>query len=1014
MDERRARIHDDLRGIFEGELLFNPLERASYAHDASLYEVDPLGVIVPRTEQDVVSTLRYAAENQIAIHARGAGTDPSGGTLGPGLVIDFSRHFRRILEISSQSITVQTGAVLDHVNARLAPFGRRLGPDPTRGDVRTIGGMIGVDAVGPRSLRWGSTGDHVEGLRVIFAHGEVADVGHEPWPEYDDEAIDFKDVVVRKLKALTRHYGESLVRRIVSGARNRGGYALTAASSAQGIDLARLLTGSEGTLALLTEATLRTVPIAAAQGVVLFPFARLGDAALSVPDCLAEGPTTCDLYDWRSLHLVREAVSSVHDWIPELAEAILIVEFEGESTLEVVDRMRALTQRLSRSKRLAAEPWQTTRRAEAEMLVGFRKLVEPLLMRMKGPARPVPLIDDLTVPPQALPQYLQRLQNILRSHNVNWTLDAHAGMGLVRTRPFLDIANPRDQEKIEPMAAEVVEAALEVGGSISGTQACGLVRTQFVRRQFGEMVQVFREIKDAFDPLNLLNPGKVIGDDQHQVRDAFRAMPETLPARNDPQSSIFPLQNFGTGFTTESQKSSEEEEPEEIRELTPLSLPVLRWPDRGPTETAMACNGCGACRTNEPSLRMCPTFRALGAEAATPRSKANLIRQLMAGTIDPKLWGTEAFRQNASLCVHCNLCSKECPSGVDVSSLMLEAKAAFAENHGLPPVDWILSRVDLWSSIASRFPIISNALLSNGPMRWVFERVFGLAKLRRLPKVHRTPFVRRAARMGLGRPRPQTPGPRVVYFVDLFANYFDQELAEAAVAVLHQAEVNVYVPTAQRGSGMPSLVAGDIDHARDLALSNLRVLGDAVRDGYSIVCSEPTATLMLRHEYLKLTDDLDAALVAANTHDLGHYLAGLHARGQLPDPKYPLHARVGYHQPCHLRALNIGTPGLDLIRSIPELDAEFIDRGCSGMAGTYGLARDHFRTSLRAGRPLLNRLRFDDIDIGSTECGACRMQMEQGAPKRTLHPIKLLSLSYGMNPELLRHFKRPKPRHEVF
>ncbi len=258
------------------------------------------------------------------------------------------------------------------------------------------------------------------------------------------------------------------------------------------------------------------------------------------------------------------------------------------------------------------------------------------------------------------------------------------------------------------------------------------------------------------------------------------------------------------------------------------------------------------------------------------------------------------------------------------------------------------------------------------------------------------------------------PGPRVVYFVDVYANYFDQELAEAVVAVLHQAEVNVYVPTAQRGSGMPALVAGDVDYARDLALANLRILGNAVRDGYTIVCSEPTAALMIRQEYLKLTDDLDAALVAENTRDLGQYLAGLHARGQLPPPPHPLRARVGYHQPCHLRALDVGTPGLDLIRSIPELDVEFIDRGCSGMAGTFGLRRDHFRTSLRAGRGLLSRLRDGDLEIGATECGTCRMQMEQGMVKRTLHPIKLLSLSYGLNPSLLRQFKEPKLRRELW
>jgi Fe-S oxidoreductase len=312
--------------------------------------------------------------------------------------------------------------------------------------------------------------------------------------------------------------------------------------------------------------------------------------------------------------------------------------------------------------------------------------------------------------------------------------------------------------------------------------------------------------------------------------------------------------------------------------------------------------------------------------------------------------------------------------------------------------------------VASRLPILYNALVTSRPGRWLLERIFGIARQRGLPRAHRTPFVRRAARRGLTKPRPHASGPRVAYFVDVFANYFDQELAESVVAVLHQAEVNVFVPPGQRGSGMAALVAGDVDHARDLALANLRVLANAVRDGYTVVCSEPTAALTIRQEYLKLTDDLDAALVAASTMDLGQYLAGLRARGQLPVPGHSVRTRAGYHQPCHLRALGVGTPGLDLIREIPGLDVEFIDRGCSGMAGTYGLTRDHFRTSLRAGRGLLNRLRMGDIGIGATECGACRMQMEQGVTKRTLHPIKLLSLGYGLNPSLLRHIQEPKPR----
>jgi Fe-S oxidoreductase len=300
--------------------------------------------------------------------------------------------------------------------------------------------------------------------------------------------------------------------------------------------------------------------------------------------------------------------------------------------------------------------------------------------------------------------------------------------------------------------------------------------------------------------------------------------------------------------------------------------------------------------------------------------------------------------------------------------------------------------------------------MASGPMRWVLERAFGLSRLRTMPRARGPSFLRRAARLGLTEPTPHAPGPRIAYFVDIFADHFDPELAETTVALLQHVGVNVYVPPDQGGCGMPALVAGDLDRARGQLLANLRALGAAVRDGYTVVCSEPTAALMLRTEAPRLTDDLDAALVAENTMDVGQYLAGLVARGQLDRPHVPLSARVGYHQPCHLRALGVGTPGLDLIRTIPEITVEFIDRGCSGMAGTFGLAARNYRTSLRAGRGLTSRLRDADLEIGSTECGACRMQMEHGLTKRTLHPIKLLALGYGLNPERRREFNAPKDR----
>ena len=1017
MDEARARIYDDLRGVVEGELYFEPLDRAPYAIDASLYEIDPLGVVVPRSEHDVVNVLRYAAENRISVHVRGSGTDTGGGSLGAGLVVDLSRHLRQIISIGSDHVIVAAGVVLDVLNAQLAPLGRRLEPVTHNSDVTTVGGMIAVDAAGSRSLKNGTMGEKIDRLRVVIAGGEMADVCFEPWPEYESEPVDFKEVVVRKLQTIYRN-SEGRLSRISPSSRDRAGYSLARAAGPLGVHLGRLLAGSEGTLCVTLQAVLRTAAIPTACGALLLAFGGLLDAAAFVRHILdpAIGATSCDLFDRRSLSLARDADLSFRGWIDEAAEAVLTVEFEGPDPDLIAAKLRELRTSAARSGLLVSEPFATVKRAECDRLLFLRRLVEPLLMRSRGRARPISIVDDVAVPPDEFAAVLQRLQCLLQQQNVTWTLDACAGTGQLRLRPFLDLSDPGDRARLEPLASGVYDIVLDAGGTIGSARACGLARTQFLRKQYGELSQLFREIKDAFDPLGQLNPGKVIGDDPHLMLRNLKPWP-AAPEEPPPPAPSWSgeIQAAGALTVPEASQSSfaVAESGKGTGPRVDLIQPALRWPGLSLIETASNCQGCGTCRSLDPSLRMCPSYRATRREAASPRAQANLIREVATGQVDPRLWGADEFKAHADLCIHCKLCRSECPSAVDVSSLMLEAKAAYVEKHGLPPSDWVFSRIEFWARLGSRFPIITNFLLSRRGSRFFLDRLLGVSRHRLLPRVRRTPFVRRAARLGLAKPRPQLPGPRVVYFVDVYANYYDQELAESVVGVLRHAGVNVFVPTRQRSSGMAALIVGDIDHAREAALANLRVLANAVRDGYTVICSEPTAALMLRQEYVKLTEDLDAELVASNTMEVGQYLLGLQARGQLPQPQEPIHARVGYHQPCHLRAIDAGTPGLELMRNVLSLDVEFINRGCSGMGGTYGLSRDRFWTSLRAGRGLMRRLRDPDIEIGATECGACRIQMEQGVTKRTLHPVKLLSLGYGLNPQLRLHFKDPKPRHAM-
>ncbi|HEU5116525.1 MAG TPA: FAD-binding oxidoreductase, partial [Isosphaeraceae bacterium] len=428
MDEQRARIHDDLRGLIEGEILVQPIERLAYRGDAGRLEVDPQAVIHPRTESDLVALVKYAQEERLPIHPRGAGAFAGGGAIGPGLVVDFSRHFRRILELHPNRVVVQAGVVLGRLNDQLAPLGRRIGPDPSDAESHTIGGLIGRNACGPRYPNYGAMANHVESLRVVFASGDVETVARVPRVQVDTESGSFLNVLAQRLHRLAAWNAERYSRPPGPWSGGNPGYSLHEAFASSSIDLARLITGSEGTLALISEATLRTVPIPRAACALVLPFGRLVDAASAIPRCLEERPSACELFDWRNLSLARDAEAAFRAWIPEVAEAALLVEFEGETAAEVSARARKVGDRLYRQKRLAAEPVDVPGRADAERLLDLRKVVSKVQLRRRGPTQPVEILDDLRLPPEALPPFLERLQALMQERALNWTLDAEGGI----------------------------------------------------------------------------------------------------------------------------------------------------------------------------------------------------------------------------------------------------------------------------------------------------------------------------------------------------------------------------------------------------------------------------------------------------------------------------------------------------------------------------------------------------------------------------------------------------------
>jgi FAD/FMN-containing dehydrogenase/Fe-S oxidoreductase len=989
MDAERLRLDEDLRGLIEGDVLCDDLTVQMYGSDASIFQCSPLGVVRPRHREDVQAVVRYAAERKIPIIARGSGSGLAGESLGRGIVVDFSRYMRRVLAFADGCVTVQAGVVLETLNSRLAPLGRILGPDPANGDVTTIGGMIALDSSGSHWPAYGAMNSHVRELEVVLADGQVARLGrtHSVVPPPDDgaSAAAPADRLARGVAEIVARHADALAARKVRSRVDRCGYRLHDICREGTVDLARLLVGGEGTLALVTEATLETSPLPQHVGSILLFFASL-DAAAQAAEALSVLPLrACDLMDRRLLSVAREIDPRYELLIPAEAEAVLLVERAADNAaglerglLEVESHV-VEKQGLATASHLAADPtdhelaWQLARR--------FSKT----LHRLRGATRPVPYVEDVAVPPQSLREFLQLALDSLRRLQITASVFAHALHGQIHIRPFIDLADESERGKLKELAENLYEHVWQLGGTICGEHGEGFSRTPFAERQHGALAPAIREVKELFDPTGILNPGKKV--------------PAEPPV--EPEVRRFTVESPGVSADAAEAKQPA---PAGGPQFVPLQL---AWKADEMAYSARMCNGCAACRTQAKETRMCPIFRFAPREEASPRAKANLARSVLNGSLPPATLLDGACKEIADLCVHCHMCRLECPASVDIPKLMVEAKAEYAAVNGHPFDELVLSRIDAVCSYASRVSRLANWAIGNRPARWVLEKTLGIAQGRKLPRFNKRPYLSSPAQRRFSR-LSRASGDKVLVFVDTFANYFDDQLLEALLAVLRHNGVASYVPERQASSGMPLIAAGAASQARVLAESNVALLAEGVRQGYAVVSTEPSAILALRREYLHLLgNDSDATLVSENSFDACQYLWQFHQRGKLQLNFRPLDLTVSYHMPCHLKALEVGAPGLNLMQLVPGLRVQHVERGCSGMAGMFGFSKRNYRASLRAGLPLMTELRNGGRQAGATECSTCRVQMEQGTDVPTIHPIKLLALAYGLMPELGERLRAP-------
>jgi len=973
VDIRLTRIVEDLSDSFQGELSVDPTVRALYATDGSLYQVEPLAVAWPKSAADVVTLVQYAAEQRLPVIPRGSGSSVTGGSLGPGIVVDCSRYLQSIERLDEATVRCGAGVVLEQLNRFLRPYGRYFPPDPSSFSTTTVGGMLAVDAAGSHAISVGSTRDHVQEIELVTSGGELWRTQRSVSPiataTGDQQSMTRSQAdLIQQLRHLLQRYAAEISAASTNRLHRRGGgYFVYGIADDETLDLPRLLVGSEGTLGCFTSATLHTLPLPEFRGAMLILFETLEAAARAVTRLVAEEPAACDLLDRRLLSLGREASAEFAQLIPQSAEAALILEWSGWSSSEVLLRLDRYQRLIREFGHGCAVQCETTSPAGADFLWSLPQQVVPLLHRLPGIDRALPFVEDIAVPPMFLEEFIFRAQKILQRHGMVASLYAHAPTGQVHLRPFLPAPRVEDAPRMQALALELYESAWHLGGTISGEHGLGLVRSGFLKQQAGPLYPLFQEIKQAFDPQNLFNPGKVITND-----------PDLL------------TQHLRAAATTAS----------EVHEIQ------LNWSANAVLKAADNCNGCGRCRSHEPELRMCPLFRQDATEAASPRAKANLVRQTLHGDLPPHMLASPEFKQVTDLCFNCRQCRIECPSRVDIPHLVQELRAQYVAQHGLSRSLWFLTRAMDWGDWLNRASPILNTLLGWNSVRWLTERLFGVARHRHLPGFSAQSFLSQLPAK-YTQPPLRLTSKTVIYFVDYYANHHDPELAQATLQILERNQLDVHVPPRQQRCGMELIAAGDLEWARTIAESNVRFLVEFAREGCPIVCSEPTAAVCLKQDYPLLLKSDDAQVVAEQTYELGDFLEHRHAAGQLDVNFCTVPVTANYHTPCHLRALGRGTPLVNLCTLIPGLQTLRIEAGCSGMAGMFGMEVKNYATSLAIGTPLQTALTTSEVRLGTTECSSCQLQMTQLAQQPVLHPLKLLALGYGLLPELRQQLLSP-------
>ena len=996
-------LADALRRVVKGEVAFDEYAQVLYATDGSIYQARPAGVVCPRDTADVQAAVRVAADHDVPVIPRGAGSSLAGQSVGPGcVVLDCSRHMDDVVEIDPEArrATVQPGVVQDHLDAALEPHGLKFAPDPASSNRATVGGGIGNNSTGAHSVRYGITDAYTEELKVVLSDGSLIRTRDVVLDSAEYEEIVSRHTLEARIyetvRALVDEHGEEIAARYPALKRSVSGYNLHKAiretdDGERVVNLSKLFVGAEGTLGVVVEATVSLVTVPEESALAMYCFEDLIDALAAVPEALEYDVSAVELMDDEVFRLASESEGYAQyvEQIPAGTEASLLLEFDSElvPAEEASDAAETDDDETLDAQRVAFEAavGETTAHfveggdafdvieaytAEAQADIWkLRKAAIPLLMSLEGDPKPYPFIEDATVPPEHLAAYVQEFQEVLANHGTSAAYFAHAGSGTLHIRPILNLKTEDGVETMHSITDDVTDLVLEYHGAFSGEHGDGMARTEFSPKMYGpDLWAAFKDLKTAFDPDWQFHPGNVV----------YRDGPGDVGPDSERGVGADNREHLRYGPAYQSLEPQTE----------------LDFSDEGGfSHLVELCNGCGTCRQTDSEV-MCPTYRASREEVQTTRGRANMLRAAISGELPEEELFSDRFQQEVlDLCVGCKGCSSDCPTGVDLAKLKAEVKHQYHEQEGSGVRERVFANIDTASRVGSTLAPLSNVAPRMPGAREAMERTLGIAADRELPTFTRHTLERWFDERGGSRVPYHETDRRVLLVPDTYTNYSYPEPGRAAVRVLEAAGCHVALPEDTGPSGRAAYSKGFLDLARERAEANVETLAPRVREGWDVLFVEPSDAVMLQDEYRDLLAGEDVAALADATYGVCAYLdeTGLADGMAFPDDSGP----VAYHGHCNQKATNTDHYAMNVLLAA-GYDVDRLDTTCCGMAGSFGYEVEHYGLSKAIGARLFEQVDGSPGDRVCAPGASCRSQLGD-RPGETMppHPIELVAEALG-------------------